>query len=77
MVKRCLGALFSEPTLEALSFLDRTERERFLITLKSLLRIGESLVDDTLRRDKHGGGEGFLHGRDPLFFRSILDFDSL
>ena len=30
MVKRCFGALFSEPPVEALSFLDRTESERFL-----------------------------------------------
>ena len=29
MVKRCFGALFSEPpVVEALSFLDRTDRER-------------------------------------------------
>lgn len=29
-MKRCLGALFSLPVVEALSFLERTERERFL-----------------------------------------------
>ena len=30
IVKRCLGAFFSEPAVEVLSFLDRTESERFL-----------------------------------------------
>ena len=31
MVKRCLGALEEPPVVEALSFLDRTERDRFLL----------------------------------------------
>lgn len=30
MVKRCFGPLFSELPVDALSFLERTERERFL-----------------------------------------------
>ena len=30
MVKRCLGALEEPPVVEALSFLDLTERDRFL-----------------------------------------------
>ena len=34
IVKRCFGALLSElPVAEALSFLDRTDRERFLIVM--------------------------------------------
>lgn len=31
MVKRCLGALEEPPVVEALSFLDLTERDRFLL----------------------------------------------
>ena len=78
MVKRCLGALFSEPALEALSFLDRTERERFLTTLTSFRKAGESFFDSTSRGEEQaGGGEGFSHGCDPVLFHSILGFDGL
>lgn len=31
MVKRCLGALEEPPVVEALSFLDLTERDRFMV----------------------------------------------
>ena len=41
MVKRCFGVLFSEPpTVEALSFLDRTDRERLRFLGIDELRIG-------------------------------------
>lgn len=33
-VKRCLGVVAKPPELEALSFLDRTERDRFLVELR-------------------------------------------
>lgn len=39
MVKRCLGALEEPPVVEALSFLDLTERDRFLLN-------GPSIVSD-------------------------------
>lgn len=78
MVKRCLGALFSEPALEALSFLDRTERERFLRTLISLPITGRAF-SITLRVEgsRLGAEEASHMVAIHSSFRSILEFDGL